>query len=84
MKTKFEQPRQLNRFVDDSIPLTWSYRWRILRITGPILVWCGLCGAEMVGLTHVKDWLDGTPSKTVALPLLAAAVGPDLGFSFGS
>ncbi len=78
MKTKFEQPGQLNRFVDESIPLTWSFRWRILKITGPILVWCGLCGVEMVGLTHVKAWLEGIPSKGVALPLLVGAVGPIL------
>jgi len=78
VKAKFEQPRQLNRFVDESIPLTWMYRWETLRSVAPILVWCGLCGMEMVAVTALRGWLDGIPSKGVALPLFVGAVGPFL------
>ena len=31
MNAIYEQPAEFNRYVDDSIPLTWSYRWRSLK-----------------------------------------------------
>src|ERR1700690_624461 len=42
-----EQKPELNRFVDPSIPLTWNYRWRQLKMILPLLVFWGVCFLEM-------------------------------------
>ena len=48
-----EQPPELNRFVDPSIPLTWAYRWRQFQLMLPIWGFIWLCLIE-TGVT--KAW----------------------------
>ena len=49
-----EQRPELNRFVDPSIPLTWGWRWRQIKMTLPIWVFIFACFFE-TGL--LKAWL---------------------------
>src|SRR5271166_6253795 len=37
----------LNRFVDPSIPLTWAWRWRQIKMTLPIWVFIWVCFLEI-------------------------------------
>ena len=36
----FVQPRSLNHYVDDSIPLTLQWRWQALRMSIPLILFC--------------------------------------------
>jgi len=42
-----EQKPELNRFVDPSIPLTWNYRWRQLKLALPVLIFTWVLLLEM-------------------------------------
>jgi hypothetical protein len=64
-----EQKPELNRFVDPSIPLTWGYRWRQLKMTLPIWIFSWLCFLETALL---KAWLADKLSPDFALTLLGA------------
>lgn len=73
---KIEQPANLNRFVDPTIPLTWSKRWEIVRPLFPLLVACAILMVEMIAL---RLWLDGQSvllnwPRLVVAPLLIMAV----------
>ena len=39
---QIEQPAELNKHVDPSIPLTWAYRWQALKPTLPLLLCCSI------------------------------------------
>ncbi len=41
-----EQKPELNRYVDPSIPLTWRYRWRQLKLLLPIWIFAWVCLLE--------------------------------------
>src|ERR1043165_4133492 len=58
---EFKQPKELNRFVDDSIPLTWSFRWRSFKRIIPFLVFCSVLSLEAVGLGWLKNPTSETP-----------------------
>jgi hypothetical protein len=49
-----EQKPELNRFVDPSIPLTWKWRWRVLKISLP--VWFFIL-ASLLEIWLFKAWL---------------------------
>lgn len=70
-----EQPPALNRFVDDSIPLTWDYRWRALRPGLPLLVFCSFALVELV---LFQSWLTDQFNPTQIPRFLCAALFPGL------
>jgi len=49
-----EQKSELNRFVDQSIPLTWAYRWQQLNILLPLWMFISVGLLEM---GFLKAWL---------------------------
>ncbi len=63
---QFEQPAELNRFVDATIPLTWAVRWRSLRSVLPMLLCCSALLVEQVAF---RLWLNDR-SLLSELPLL--------------
>ena len=63
-----EQRPELNRFVDPSIPLTWNWRWRQLKMTLPI--WC-FALAWLIEIWLFKAWL----ASKLALDGLAILLG---------
>ena len=44
----FEQPAELNKCVDTTIPLTWAVRWHMLKPALPLLLSCSIVLLEMV------------------------------------
>lgn len=52
----FEQPAGLNRSVTEPMPLTWSSRWKFIRIFLPLLVFITICSLEIL---IVKMWMMG-------------------------
>jgi len=63
---QFEQPPELNRYVDSTIPLTWAVRWRLLKPGLPLLCVCSLLMVEQAAF---RLWLNDR-SLLSALPLL--------------
>lgn len=63
---RFEQPAELNRFVDSTIPLTWAVRWRSLKLVLPMLLCCSALLAEQVAF---RLWLNDR-NLLSELPLL--------------
>lgn len=45
---QIEQPAELNRYVDSSIPLTWAIRWEALKVVLPLLMCCSVILIEGV------------------------------------
>ncbi len=68
-----EQPSNLNRLVDDTIPLTWQVRWRSFRNVVPLLLFCSINGVEMMLL---RLWLRHRPIVAEWPMLLLMAVFP--------
>jgi hypothetical protein len=65
---KIEQPAELNRFVDRSIPLTWAYRWEQLRIVLPILIFCVvLLGGQGLLVIWSEDAWERLPVVAIAM-----------------
>jgi hypothetical protein len=54
-----EQKPELNRFIDPSIPLTWGYRWHLIKVMLP--AWL-LFLAFIVELWLFKTWVAGRAS----------------------
>jgi hypothetical protein len=66
-----EQKSELNRFVDQSIPLTWGYRWRQLKMLLPILVFTCVYLLEMgIG----RAWLTNKLSFDFILTLFGGCL----------
>jgi hypothetical protein len=63
---QFEQPAELNRYVDATIPLTWPVRWRALKAIFPMLL---CCSALLVEQAAFRLWLNER-SLLSQLPLL--------------
>jgi len=63
---QFDQPAELNRYVDPTIPLTWAVRWRSLKASLPILLCCSALLVEQVAF---RLWLNDR-SLFSELPLL--------------
>lgn len=66
---KFVQLGELNRYVDDSIPLTWKKRWDALRVSLPILIFCGAAFVPYLVLNAIleQSW---APIQRTIIPLL--------------
>lgn len=64
---QFEQPAELNRYVDPTIPLTWTFRWRSLKAVLPMMLCCSALLVEQVAF---RLWLNDR-SLISELPLLA-------------
>jgi hypothetical protein len=63
-----EQKPELNRFVDSSIPITWSWRWRQLKFVLPIWCFIWVCYIEMGILTA---WLRDKLNLEFAVNLIS-------------
>src|SRR5438445_4624479 len=63
---QFEQPAELNRYIDATIPHNWTVRWRALKPALPILVCCSILLVEQ---TAFRLWLNDR-SLVSELPLL--------------
>jgi hypothetical protein len=64
----YEQPAKFNRHVDESIPLTWRYRWRTFKLILPI---CFFCYVTMAGALAARTWVsEGLGLDRVVLILL--------------
>jgi len=63
---QFEQPAELNKYIDTTIPLTWTVRWRAVKPVLPILVCCSVLFVERVAF---QLWLNDR-SLVSELPLL--------------
>src|SRR5712671_4898808 len=63
---QFEQPAELNRYVDPTIPLTWAVRWRLTKPSLPMLICCLVLLVEQVAF---RLWLNDR-SLTSEFPLL--------------
>jgi hypothetical protein len=67
---KVEQPRELNSLVDDSIPLTWNYRWQRFRVLVPFLALLVIVTIERALLgAWLKDKLD---VSTISVAVIAS------------
>jgi hypothetical protein len=66
---QFEQPAELNRYVDSTIPLTWSFRWKQYKLFLPVMVFCS---AVMVDQLVFRLWLNDR-SLISELPLICLA-----------
>jgi len=69
---QFEQPAELNRYVDSSIPLTWAVRWRALKFGLPLLACGSIMLAEQVAF---RLWLNDRLSSELHL-IAVCAVAP--------
>ena len=69
MNIVYEQPAQFNRYVDETIPRTWSYRWRSLRSLVPAIIFIYVTTAELLALRLWQD--DGLSAGELPLVLLA-------------
>jgi hypothetical protein len=68
---QFEQPAELNRYVDSSIPLTWVVRWQALKFGLPLLA----CGSIMLAeQTAFRLWLNDRLSSELPLVAVGAVV----------
>ena len=63
---QFDQPAELNRYVDATIPLTWAVRWRSLKASLPMLVCCSALLMEQLAF---RLWLNDRGLLS-AFPLL--------------
>ncbi len=86
MNVVYEQPAKFNRYVDDSIPLTWQRRWQGLK---PAMPWVAFWYVTIAEVFSMRRWLaegvspDGTdvvfallaPFPLIALGLLVAEAG---------
>jgi hypothetical protein len=70
-QVKLEQAGTLNRFLDPSIPLTWKWRWRLLKILSPLLAFSVVCMIELVAL---KGWMEGEAFASAGQRLLLVTV----------
>lgn len=52
---QFDQPAELNKYVDPTIPLTWAVRWRALKASLPMLLCCSALLVEQVAF---RLWLN--------------------------
>jgi hypothetical protein len=70
----FEQPANLNKFIDPTLPLTWAIRWQWYRVVLPIWLFSSVCMTEMFAF---RLWLNDR-SLVANLPLLIglAAIPP--------
>lgn len=66
---KFDQPADLNKYVDSTIPLTWAVRWWMLKPALPLLLSCGIILMEML---LFRLWL-ADESLISKIPLLLLA-----------
>ena len=66
---KLVQPGSLNRYVDASIPLTWTKRWEDWRAALPIIVFCGVVFLPFLSLMALieQSW---EPMQRAVIPLL--------------
>src|ERR1051325_11465183 len=64
-----EQPRQLNKYVDSTIPLTWEVRWRIIKPSFPLMIYVCVQAVELVAF---RLWLSDR-NLLENLPLLLAS-----------
>lgn len=60
--------------MDDSIPITWSRRWRTLKLIGPVLAFITLSGLLLVGSTAFKSWVEGLPFEVSFFGILIAVL----------
>jgi hypothetical protein len=77
---KIEQPARLNKYVDQTIPITWKTRWSAMKLSLPLMLFCSFLFIEMAALR----WFLGKPVRfdvaAVAaftfplLPLIAAEI----------
>jgi hypothetical protein len=63
---QFEQPAELNRYVDPTVPLTWAVRWKAIKPVLPMLACCSVLLVEQVAF---RLWLQDR-SLLSELPLL--------------
>jgi hypothetical protein len=63
---QFEQPAELNRYVDPNIPLTWAFRWKMFKFLLPVLVFCSVVLVEQLAF---RLWLNDR-SLVEVLPTL--------------
>ena len=66
-----EQRPELNRYVDPSIPLTWEYRWRLLKIIVPM--WVFTC-AFVTETALYRAWLSDRLTAGFCLTIFGACV----------
>src|SRR5437899_1567082 len=71
---QFEQPADLNRYVDPSIPLTWRVRWQALKPSLPLILICG--SLVLVEQVAFRLWLNGRSLRSELWLLVACALGP--------
>jgi len=69
MNVVYEQPAKFNRYVDESIPLTWGYRWRTLKLVIPAIAFLYLTTAELLAFRLWQD--DGLSPGELPFVLLA-------------
>ena len=77
---KIEQPARLNKYVDQTIPITWETRWSAMKLSLPLMLFCSFLFIEMAALR----WFLGKPVRfdvaAIAaftfplLPLIAAEI----------
>lgn len=70
---KFEQPANLNRYIYETIPLTWALRWRGAKPAIPLLAACSLILIEMAAF---RIWLRGESLIAAAPRLLIVVLAP--------
>jgi hypothetical protein len=70
---QFEQPAELNRYIDATIPLNWTVRWRALKPALPILVCCSILLVEQ---TAFRLWLNDRSLVSELPPLFVCSLVP--------
>src|SRR6266705_2700714 len=70
---EFEQPADLNRYLDPTIPLTWTVRWQLLKPVLPLMVCCCVVFVEPLAF---RLWLNDRNLISELPRLLACALAP--------
>ena len=69
----FEQAPEFNKYVDATIPLTWTVRWNALGFVLPLLLFSSVVGMETVAF---RSWLDDRSLMQSLPELLGIAATP--------
>jgi len=70
---RIEQAAELNKHVDETIPLTWAVRLKMFRLVCPLLL---LCSVQMMEIVLIRLWLSGRSFTDLVWLLLAAGIFP--------
>jgi hypothetical protein len=60
------QPSEFNKYVDDTIPLTWAIRWKTIKATLPSLAFSLVLLLEIVAY---RSWLDELSPRSILFRL---------------